>query len=353
MARDDSVVGVNYFDHQFLRAEDFQTAQDFHVGRLRQHNRVLHRTGVVQGLVVSLADGHLTVSEGAALTSDGFEVVLQDGGTALARFGDGEKATEQRIAIDRDGLRLNPAKSGEDGDDLLISIHREVIETTPSQDPEIEGNTRLLEVPVVEIHSARRETNHIVLAIVERKPDGSVVGVKAPDGRPSAGAALAPGSVDAVALADDAVNSKHVKAGAITDSELRSSPTLNAQRAVTTDHVRDAAITPGKLHPTVLNALVAGFCSFDGNASVVRNALNVAGVTKVALGRYTITWAQPVSPDGPVLVFGHASTPSAAAPTLLARVNAMTASSVEVGLVTTANAPADGVVNVAVFRDLG
>ncbi|MCK5712331.1 MAG: hypothetical protein KAI25_06425, partial [Hyphomicrobiaceae bacterium] len=44
---------MNYFDRQFLRANDFQDEQEYHIDRRRRHNRLLHKPGVAKGLEVT------------------------------------------------------------------------------------------------------------------------------------------------------------------------------------------------------------------------------------------------------------------------------------------------------------
>src|SRR5581483_1938755 len=68
----EQLVGMHYFDHQFLRADDFAAAQDYHVDRLRQHNALLHGPGVVNGLVVSVAGARrITIRSGGGPTGAG------------------------------------------------------------------------------------------------------------------------------------------------------------------------------------------------------------------------------------------------------------------------------------------
>lgn len=73
---------MNYFDHQFLRVDDFRDEQAYHQGMRRAHNRMLHTPGVAHGLAVEDRDSTLTVSPGVALDGQGREIVL-DGGAQL------------------------------------------------------------------------------------------------------------------------------------------------------------------------------------------------------------------------------------------------------------------------------
>ena len=44
---------VHYFDHQFLRVEDFTDEQAYHLEMRRAHNRMLHSPGVAHGLALT------------------------------------------------------------------------------------------------------------------------------------------------------------------------------------------------------------------------------------------------------------------------------------------------------------
>src|SRR5215472_2703107 len=69
---------MNWFDRQFLRAQDFADESDYHVDRLRRHLRTLHTPGVAEGLVVrgQPGDSAVTVDPGTAIDDQGREIVL-------------------------------------------------------------------------------------------------------------------------------------------------------------------------------------------------------------------------------------------------------------------------------------
>src|SRR5512143_736838 len=70
---------ANYFTSQFLEEEDFNDEQAYHLSSRRRHNRVLHTSGVVDGLDVTLVSGtQIQVGAGAAIDKDGREIVLAD-----------------------------------------------------------------------------------------------------------------------------------------------------------------------------------------------------------------------------------------------------------------------------------
>ncbi len=72
-----SVKRLNYFTHQFLREQDFQAEQAYHVAMRRQHNRSLHGWGVVEGLDVRKKSEHeVSIEPGTAIDDQGREIVL-------------------------------------------------------------------------------------------------------------------------------------------------------------------------------------------------------------------------------------------------------------------------------------
>lgn len=70
---------LNYFNHQFLDAKDFQEEQAYHIRMRRLHNRLLHRWGIVEGLAVREHGEHtVTVEPGVAIDGEGREIVLAE-----------------------------------------------------------------------------------------------------------------------------------------------------------------------------------------------------------------------------------------------------------------------------------
>lgn len=67
---------LNYFDHQFLRVNDFTDEQAYHLGMRRAHNRMLHTVGVAYGLDLLAAGSAVKVTAGVAIDGQGRELVL-------------------------------------------------------------------------------------------------------------------------------------------------------------------------------------------------------------------------------------------------------------------------------------
>ncbi len=84
----DPVTRMNYFDHQFLRAEDFTLEQQYQNRMRRLHNSTLHTWGIVTGLEVDFASGatSVTVAKGVAIDSLGQEMVLDGASLDVANY---------------------------------------------------------------------------------------------------------------------------------------------------------------------------------------------------------------------------------------------------------------------------
>ncbi len=167
---------MNYFDRQFLRALDFQDEQAYYLDRRWRHNRLLHTPGVAEGLEVSgsTGDTEVTVAPGTAIAP----------GTALYPPG-----REIVLATART-VNMSGAPDGT----VEIYIAYSEIETDPSTDPGITGNTRVTE----------GATFFIV-------PDNPL---------PADGVLLASVSVSSGALEADPDNSVRTPAAAVVDNDI-------------------------------------------------------------------------------------------------------------------------------------
>jgi hypothetical protein len=68
---------MRFFDGQFLQENDFNDEQAYHLDRQRRHNRLLHVSGVAEGLTVAApGPNQVTVRPGTAIDSDGRQLVL-------------------------------------------------------------------------------------------------------------------------------------------------------------------------------------------------------------------------------------------------------------------------------------
>ena len=118
---------MNYFDRQFLRAQDFMDEQDHYTDRRWRHNRLLHVSGVAENLIVSgkKDDSQVSISEGTAIDDLGREIVLL--APQVAKMS-GDPTTRVEIYISYAG-----------------------VESDDSADPGSSGKTRLSEAPVINV----------------------------------------------------------------------------------------------------------------------------------------------------------------------------------------------------------
>ena len=62
---------VNYVAGRLLTVDDYQAEQAYLRAKLRQHNRMLHQPGIVEGLTVTVTVSTVQVSSGVALDAAG------------------------------------------------------------------------------------------------------------------------------------------------------------------------------------------------------------------------------------------------------------------------------------------
>jgi hypothetical protein len=124
----DPIKRVNYFDHQFLHADDFSDEQKYHISMRQHHNRLLHTWGIARGLDLSFKTGEpsATVSEGVAVDGNGREIVLAES-------------------------RLTPDLSGYKNKTVYITIVYAEEETNLTNETGVSGNTRVTETPQIRV----------------------------------------------------------------------------------------------------------------------------------------------------------------------------------------------------------
>ena len=70
---------LNYFTYQFLVQQDFDDEQGYHLQMRRRHNRLLHASGVADGLEVTRAAANqVRIAPGTAVDRNGREIALED-----------------------------------------------------------------------------------------------------------------------------------------------------------------------------------------------------------------------------------------------------------------------------------
>jgi len=224
---DSQVTGINYFDHQFLRADDFKNAQNYHIDRLRQHNQLLHRPGVLgDGLnVTKTGDRSVQLSLGRAVDKNYREVILSQDALPLLRIQTaGTDFRESEPTLTVQGLQLDLSSIPSSAAPIYLTIGQDPKPTTPSSDPGTTGQfTRLIERPVIEASTVDPGTAKLILAILTRNASGIIDNTIDFSRRELANATLAPNSVSEANL-DAATRGKLVTNG----SSLTITGDLNA-----------------------------------------------------------------------------------------------------------------------------
>lgn len=67
---------LKYFSGRLLSADDLITEQEYFREKLKRHNRFMHGSGMVIGLLVSIEDDRVSVSPGLALDCSGEEIAV-------------------------------------------------------------------------------------------------------------------------------------------------------------------------------------------------------------------------------------------------------------------------------------
>lgn len=124
----DPVKRLNYFNGQFLRAQDFQDEQGYHLAMRRLHNSSLHTWGITSGLMLSAPSGatRVTVGQGTAIDGQGRELVLPGDAQTKDLSGTGAAST------------------------LFVTISYAEAQTNPVSETGATGNTRVQELPTID-----------------------------------------------------------------------------------------------------------------------------------------------------------------------------------------------------------
>lgn len=180
------ITRMNYFDHQFLRAEDFTLEQQYQ-NRMRQlHNSSLHTWGIVRGLDVTYESGAsvVKVAKGIAVDSDGQELVLVD---------DAQTA-------DLSGFKVNTVY-------VTLTFAKQAVDTT--NETGVTGNRHWTEVPQLAVNTQKPDdvSKSLVLSKVTIDASGKVTGTVDGSDRRYAGVAGGDLQVRSLTLTSQAVAS--------------------------------------------------------------------------------------------------------------------------------------------------
>ncbi len=193
---------MKYFNGQFLKADDFNEEQTYHITRLERHNRLLHSPGIADGLEVRAEANasQVTVTQGTAIDGNGKPIVL---------------ASDRVVPINAANLR---------GQTVLIAIS--YAEQNDDANKQGDNPTRTKEVPQIAAvleSSNPSEINFVRLARVAISNEGTVnstgggldTSVRRRAGQPP----LADGAIAEIKL-DPAVRSKLIGNTRINHSAL-------------------------------------------------------------------------------------------------------------------------------------
>jgi hypothetical protein len=261
---DDVSKRVRYFDHQFLRAAEFQDEQAYQIDRRRRHGRSLHSPGVadlgdpaLHSLEVSQVGttNKVAVHAGWAIDAQGREIVLAD-----------------------PGMESTMTRSGAGDIDLYISYPDPEPTSDPSADPGIAGTpTRILEQPVLKRvpgDASAPPVDAVLLARVTVDSGGSITNIA--DRRTAAG-------VEAENIVDGSITTPKIADLAVTTSKL-------ADAGVTTAKLADRAVTEPKLADGAASTRVVA----DGAVTEPKLANGAVSTAKLADGAVT----EPKLADG-------------------------------------------------------
>ena len=154
----DPIKRLNYFNGQFLKADDFNDEQSYHLAQLRRHNQGLHTWGVATGLTLSAraGDKQVTVAAGMAIDASGREIVLPD-------------------PVQTADLSTHSGKT------VFVTVRYDEIASDQTSDTGVTGNTRTTELAVVEVSETppADASQTLILGTAAVAGDGTVSGTAA------------------------------------------------------------------------------------------------------------------------------------------------------------------------------
>lgn len=139
---------INFFKGFFTQAEDWQSAQEYHLEKRKIHNRFLHTPGIVYGCLDNL---------NVTATEDGTALYIAPG---YAIDGEGRDLYLPRP----DKLGINPQNYNPPATAyVVISYGQEEIDLRPNAaNPEYSGHAFIKEWPKVEITTDEPDNHHVI-----------------------------------------------------------------------------------------------------------------------------------------------------------------------------------------------
>jgi hypothetical protein len=326
---------LKYFNGQLLKQEDFTDEQAYHLSMRHRHNTGVHTPGVVAGLKVDAASAtSVVVGTGWAVDQNGREIVL--GATVNLTVGlnppyyvtcayqenvtDPQTAAETGIPGDRrieesarielvaaaptDVLILVLAEITRPGGNLTITDRRKFSGIDLPGDLKVQGNlevkgeTTLIQSDQmrgnVTLGDADTDTATVEGTLLTGHSSGKLqIGspVNVTGALEVSGAAQFAGNVTVGALQGaNVVGTTQIADNAVTHTKLRSDLATDANRAVTANHIRDAAIAEGKLADNaVTHTKLRSDLGTDANRAVTTNHIRDLAVTEAKLAANAVT----------------------------------------------------------------
>jgi len=260
---------MKYQERQFLRARDFQDEQDYHIAKIKNHNRTLHSRGVCEGMEVtkSSKDYCVDVKPGTAIDFDGNPILLTETETVdLRNFSTGVTnivLTMRYGESNSPDRQHNLDEGGFTG--CTRTMEKPIFEASPassssSASPVDTNPNRLVLAKIV------RDTSGLIKTVDDSTLSGrlkagvqyadvttadllpkSVTTAKIADGAVTA-EKIAPNTITSYQMGSGSVNSGAIQSSAVTSEKLSVTSTANKTlAAVANENIRDGAVTAIKL----------------------------------------------------------------------------------------------------------
>lgn len=132
---------VRYFDGQYLKVEDFENEQQYHIDRQRRISQFLHVSGILEGLIVSISNKtKLIITRGAAVDDQGRQILLNTEATF-------NKAVLKPLPQDSFEIDLSDNSTFPRNQSYNLFIIWTEVESDPQSETGSTGNTRNHERP--------------------------------------------------------------------------------------------------------------------------------------------------------------------------------------------------------------
>jgi hypothetical protein len=267
----DLVKRLNYFNGQFLRENDFNDEQGYHVQNQRDHARLMHTPGIAEGLEIPDLSGD---------TGVGFTAVTVNAGVAYDDQG-------RRILL-ADNAALELADLPADQAIIYVTIAYGESQTDPTDETGITGNTRWTEAPLIETSTTApaNPNEKLVLARVNRT--GTTVSAINRTDRRTAGVRGGDLEVTSLTLKSSSFPGSTVRTelGAIGQADVGGSLRVVGDLVVTGSIQGNIAVNTIETGDLVDNAVTSAKLANAAvtNAKLADNSVNAAKIVEGSIG---------------------------------------------------------------------